>query len=204
MKMSFYLSLQCFIICFLCLLQVTSSWTFTCATWVSTRARHCACAVRSPETRCLRTAGWRTVPCWRTPTRMTGLTTSPRDGDPGEMTRTDNPVNAKQLYSILYNVGSTSKTLGRRCINVIQMFCVCWEPSKHKTFVWHLYNVGPTSETLGQRCINVMQIFCAHCECWRNDGWTSADYCTSVQVTCKVSRYCHLTLHGLLWGQHWS
>ena len=26
----------------------------------------------------------------------------------------------------LYNVGPTSKTLGRRCINVIQMFCVCW------------------------------------------------------------------------------
>ena len=27
----------------------------------------------------------------------------------------------------LYNVGPTSKTLGRRCTNVIQMFCVCWE-----------------------------------------------------------------------------
>ena len=27
----------------------------------------------------------------------------------------------------LYNVGPTSKTLGRRCINVIQMFCVCWD-----------------------------------------------------------------------------
>ena len=24
------------------------------------------------------------------------------------------------------NVGPTLKTLGRRCINVIQMFCVCW------------------------------------------------------------------------------
>ena len=27
----------------------------------------------------------------------------------------------------LYKVGPTSKTLGRRCTNVIQMFCVCWE-----------------------------------------------------------------------------
>ena len=26
----------------------------------------------------------------------------------------------------LYNVGPTSKTLSRRCMNVIQMFCVCW------------------------------------------------------------------------------
>ena len=47
----------------------------------------------------------------------------------------------------LYNVGSTSKTLGRRCINVIQMFCVCWEGGlslKHCTF----RNVG---SMLGQR-----------------------------------------------------
>ena len=26
----------------------------------------------------------------------------------------------------LYNAGPTSKTLDRRCINVVQMFCVCW------------------------------------------------------------------------------
>ena len=30
------------------------------------------------------------------------------------------------FISHLYNVGPTSKTLGQRCINVIQMFCVCW------------------------------------------------------------------------------
>ena len=29
-------------------------------------------------------------------------------------------------YTNLYNVGPTSKTLSRRCINVIQMFCVFW------------------------------------------------------------------------------
>ena len=27
----------------------------------------------------------------------------------------------------LYNVGPASKTLGRRCTNVIRMFCVCWD-----------------------------------------------------------------------------
>ena len=31
----------------------------------------------------------------------------------------------KYLSIILYNIGPTSKTLGRRCTNV-QMFCVCW------------------------------------------------------------------------------
>ena len=36
------------------------------------------------------------------------------------------PVSEKYLYNILYNVGTTSKTLGRRCTNVVQMFSVCW------------------------------------------------------------------------------
>ena len=37
------------------------------------------------------------------------------------------PVNTKHLYKHLYNVGPMSKTLARRCINVIEMFCVCWD-----------------------------------------------------------------------------
>ena len=32
----------------------------------------------------------------------------------------------KTFFELLYSVGPTSKTLGRRCTNVIQMFCVCW------------------------------------------------------------------------------
>ena len=36
----------------------------------------------------------------------------------------------------LYNVGPTSKTLGRRCINVIQMFCVCWRANRHSLRPW--------------------------------------------------------------------
>ena len=32
---------------------------------------------------------------------------------------------ANLFQSDLYNVGPTSTTLGRRCINIIQMFCVC-------------------------------------------------------------------------------
>ena len=35
-----------------------------------------------------------------------------------------------------------------------------WNPSKHKTVVYHLNNVGPTSKTLGLRCTNVIQMFC--------------------------------------------
>ena len=42
------------------------------------------------------------------------------------------PVSTKHLYNInLYNVGPTSKTLGRRCINFIQMFCVCCKDTMH-------------------------------------------------------------------------
>ena len=43
------------------------------------------------------------------------------------------------------------KTFGRRCINVIQMSCVCWAAGGlSQTFsnIVHLFNVGPM---LGQR-----------------------------------------------------
>ena len=40
-------------------------------------------------------------------------------------------ANTKHLYNIYttlyYNVGPMLKTLGRRCIKVIQLFCVCWD-----------------------------------------------------------------------------
>ena len=36
------------------------------------------------------------------------------------------PSKHETFLKHLYNVGPTSKTLGRRCANVIQMFCVCW------------------------------------------------------------------------------
>ena len=64
----------------------------------------------------------------------------------------------------LCNVGPTSKTLGRRCINVIQMSCVCWDVwlpsfvcssnglgSGHTiTTIWSQcwVNVGPLSVTV--------------------------------------------------------
>ena len=35
------------------------------------------------------------------------------------------PSKQKTFVEHLYNVGPTSKTLGRHCTNVIQMFCVC-------------------------------------------------------------------------------
>ena len=37
------------------------------------------------------------------------------------------PSKHKTFVEHLYNVGATSQTLGRRCTNVVQMFCVCWE-----------------------------------------------------------------------------
>ena len=64
-------------------------------------------------------------------------------------TTTGNPVNTKHLY----NVGSTSKTLGRRCTNVIQMFCVCWEGVKMMLRRWSsVQDIVPTSQ---QRHSNV-------------------------------------------------
>ena len=36
------------------------------------------------------------------------------------------PGKHKTFLKHLYNAGPTSKTLGRRCTNVIKMFCVCW------------------------------------------------------------------------------
>ena len=63
------------------------------------------------------------------------------------------PGEHKNICMTLYNVGPTSKTLGRRCINVIQMCCVCWAgelPLKHSTFVQCWFNVGPALQTLVQ------------------------------------------------------
>ena len=53
----------------------------------------------------------------------------------------------------LCNVGPMSKTLGRRCINAIQMCCVCWAGGfslKHSTFVQCWFNFGPTRDGLGR------------------------------------------------------
>ena len=36
------------------------------------------------------------------------------------------PANTKHSHNFLYNVGPTSSTLGRRCINVMKMLCVRW------------------------------------------------------------------------------
>ena len=53
------------------------------------------------------------------------------------------PANTKHSHNFLYNVGPTSKTLGRRCINVMKMLCVCLgicagtvPPSQAHTAVW--------------------------------------------------------------------
>ena len=47
----------------------------------------------------------------------------------------------------LYNVGPALKTLGRRCTNVIQMFCVC---RGHDTLIQCWLNTGPVSQAMVQ------------------------------------------------------
>ena len=41
------------------------------------------------------------------------------------------PANTKHLYNIYTMLGQRRRRSGRRCINVIQMFCVCWVPIQH-------------------------------------------------------------------------
>ena len=60
----------------------------------------------------------------------------------------------------LCNVGPASKTLGRRCINAIQMSCVCWAEGlslKHCTFI----------------------------QCWLNSINTALDHCLVSVVSCN-------------------
>ena len=54
------------------------------------------------------------------------MTRPPVGNHSSERPLVNHPLNTKHLYNILYNAGLTSKTLGRRCTNVIQMFCACW------------------------------------------------------------------------------
>ena len=49
------------------------------------------------------------------------------------------PTNTKHLHN-----GPTSKTLGRRCINVMRMFCVCWREEEIMlgTVIWTYRPLG--------------------------------------------------------------
>ena len=75
----------------------------------------------------------------------------------------------KTFVKHLYNVGPTSKTLGRRCINVIQMFCVCWDrlglvtvigPSKFLkcTLIIIVEILNWSSNMLSYHCHNVSRV----------------------------------------------
>ena len=48
------------------------------------------------------------------------------------------PSKHKIFVKHLYNAGPASKTLGRRCINVIQMFCVYWDCMQHWCLIAHI------------------------------------------------------------------
>ena len=45
----------------------------------------------------------------------------------GCLYNTSQPSKHKTFVQYLYNAGQTSSTLVQRCINIIQMFRVCWE-----------------------------------------------------------------------------
>ena len=53
------------------------------------------------------------------------------------------PSKHKTFVYHLYNVGTTSKTFGRRCANVIQMFCVCvcWADAVIKADCWESWGL---------------------------------------------------------------
>ena len=67
------------------------------------------------------------------------------------------------------NVGPTSNTLNRRCINVIQMSCVCWEKDFLSNIV-HLSNVGSMLSQRRRRWPNIK---------------TSLDQCLVWVVSCN-------------------
>ena len=59
----------------------------------------------------------------------------------------------KTFLMTFYNAGPTSKMLRQRCLNVIQICCVCWAwglSIKHCTFLQCWFNVGPALQMLGQ------------------------------------------------------
>ena len=60
------------------------------------------------------------------------------------------PSKQKNICITFVQRRPTSKTLGRRCTNVMQMFCV----------------YTPKQKTLDRRCTNVMQMFCVY---WAKD-----------------------------------
>ena len=57
--------------------------------------------------------------------RYASLTTDPTQIK-GALCPTLYTQQTQNICITLYNVGPTSKTLDRRCANVIQMFCFCW------------------------------------------------------------------------------
>ena len=59
------------------------------------------------------------------------------------------PSKHKTFVSHLYNVGPTSKTLGRRCTNGIQMFCVYWLVALSALFEYIFYKSTTTRNSAG-------------------------------------------------------
>ena len=119
------------------------------------------------------------------------------------------PANTKPLCNILYNVGPTSKTLGRRCANVIQMFCVCWATISNNDFansqrcLWRYYFTRSILKWNVNTTIHDLNVLI---DCVRNrkplfSGCIVQRWLTLVQVVvldCLLQVFIHLMLTQIL------
>ena len=93
----------------------------------------------------------------------------------------------------MYNVGPTSKMLGRRCTNVIQMFCVCWGIRKIYIYIMKVFqrtrdvehcaavhNVGPIANQRWNVCWG-LSLISFESQCWFNAGPAADDSPTLIQ-----------------------
>ena len=103
------------------------------------------------------------------------------------------PSKHKAFVWLLKNVGPTSKTLGRRCINVIQMFCVCWDADN----AFWLFRAELSADIL-------LNLAAADTECQRSvtppsrctPGGGQWDWTLSCQtVSGQSAGHSHLTTH---------
>ena len=107
----------------------------------------------------------------------------------------------------LYNVEPTSKTLGRRFINVIQMFCVYWVSLRMENLVvlysdWTLdgsinrilNNLSTDKEHLYYKNLNIQDVLLARFSlCLHKSGTRPIRACTCITILYTISIECN---HG--------
>ena len=76
-------------------------------------------------------------------------------GAPPHWTNTKEYPEKTNILCNIYTMLDTSKTLGRRCINVIHMFSVCCVSTKRRMSSQCWCDVGPASQTVDQHQIHI-------------------------------------------------